>query len=338
MWKVENYINEQYLEKFEAEIIIPVFNIINEIVTKISLSQMPLPVQSEDIWKHTDIFKKLTNEKKSMYEHFMCKKVSGEKLQFLIYSICTRYSVSDVKFWYNLYLDQNREVDDGNYDVAHLKVCELFKKIFTDFYYSNFFVDEKIWNVIIGGKYNRKSFHENFRRANNNRAVCSYCDIDTVVAVSNNNIEHFLPKSKYPFLAMNPKNLISSCTACNKAHEGKGDRVSPPPIVTPFHEMIGGSAEFRIDFLSKSIKLENVGSIKHDNYFKLLKLYSRYSEEFIYDCVDDATEILFQTLSNYSSPSKKAINEYISMREGKVNLSFALKSAIKYYPQYQVYK
>ncbi|GGE92906.1 HNH endonuclease [Chishuiella changwenlii] len=40
---------------------------------------------------------------------------------------------------------------------------------------------------------------------------CPYCTIGTVKT-----IDHFLPKSYYPYLALTPSNLVPSCTDCNK--------------------------------------------------------------------------------------------------------------------------
>ncbi|GAA0500637.1 hypothetical protein GCM10008986_29950 [Salinibacillus aidingensis] len=169
-------------------------------------------------------------------------------------------------------------------------------------------------------------------------------DIDTIFSVLTFNREELedvkrtMQESKFPLLAMNPLNLISSCYACNKAQEGKGDRVSNPPIVTPYNEMIGGNFEFKINFEDEFITLQNNGGKAHENYIKLLKLDSRYADPFIFSNVDDRAKSLFESLSNYGSPSKQSIFSYIDQREKRENLSFALRSAISKYPQFDKYK
>lgn len=339
MWKVNNTINERYLKVFELDVIEPIFFMIQETVIGIEIGKIMLPLQRKDIWNQTAVFLALSINKQKMFSYIMQKTISGRRLEDVFYDIIIGYDSTHVEYIYKLYCQQNHEVYKGNYSIPQSQVSEYFKELFVNFYYSNFFVDDNIWIILAGEQYNRGSFHKNFRTENSRLAVCPYCDMDTIVAISNISIEHFLPKSKFPLLAMNPYNLISSCTACNKAHEGKGEKVSDAPIITPYNEMIGDSADFLVDFLTGKITLNNKGGPEHENFFKLLKLEARYSEPFIFECVDDAAKSLFLTLSHYGSPTKESINSYISnTKERKEKLSFALKSAIINYPQYKLYK
>jgi hypothetical protein len=337
MWHIKNDINKHYLQIFEQEIILPFFRMISDVVTEIESGGINLPLQSIDIWKDTEIFINATDDKKKLYVYIMGKTVLGKKLQDLFYLMAVRFDSSAVENIIKLYKEQNRHVYSGNYNFPQVQIDVLFKELFVVYFYNTFFVDEYIWNAIVGEGYNRKAFHRNFK-SENKMVVCPYCDIDTAVAVSNNNIEHFLPKSKFPLIAMNPFNLLSSCIACNKADEGKGDRIPEYPILSPYNEMIGDFASFDVDFLSKKITLSNAGETQHDNYFKFLKLYARYSDPIVYECVDHAAQSLFETLSNYNSPSKSAIDLYIQRKQKMNNLSFALKSVISNYPEYNALK
>jgi len=337
MWKTENKTNTQYLLKFESDIIVPLFSMISDVVIEIEQGIIKLPLERIDIWKNTETFLKASDDQKKLFSHIMQKIVSGVKLQDLFNAIVVTFDSSYVEKIYRVYKQQNKEVLTGNYDIPQIQVDDYFKGIFVNYYYNTFFVDEFVWMAIAGEVYNRKSFHRNFK-LENKMAVCPYCDIDTAVAVSNNNIEHFLPKSKYPLIAMNPLNLMSSCYACNKADEGKGDRISESPIVSPYNEKIGDFAKFDVDFLAKKITLLNIGGQEHDNYFKLLKLYSRYSDPIVFECVDHEAHSLFETLSNFASPTKKEIDLYIQRREKMNNLSLALKSVISNYSQYGTFK
>lgn len=337
MWKIENTLNKEYLLLFESEIIIPIFNMIHDIVIEISNGKTMLPLKSKEVWKNTEVFLLASDDQKKLYYHIMQKTISGRKLEDILYLIVINFNPSYVEHIHELYKQQNTEVYAGNYEIQQETVDEYYQAIFVDFYYNKFFADEYIWSIIKGESYNRTLFHTNFR-SDNKLSVCPYCDMDTIIAISNISIEHFLPKSKYPMLAMNPLNLISSCSACNKSHEGKGDRVSQAPIVTPYHEMIGDFAEFIIDFELETITLLNKGGQAHHNYFKLLRLYSRYSEPYTFECLDDAAHSLFETLSNYRDPSREAIELYIKRREKMSVLSFALRSAINKYSHYDSYK
>lgn len=42
--------------------------------------------------------------------------------------------------------------------------------------------------------------------------ICPFCGISQV-----DTLDHYLPKAKFPLLSVLPKNLVPSCTACNKA-------------------------------------------------------------------------------------------------------------------------
>ena len=70
-------------------------------------------------------------------------------------------------------------------------------------------------------------------------SVCPYCGRQWIDLAeeggrfSKPNIDHFLPKSKYPFLAMSFFNMIPACETCNKI-ENKGDL---DPVVYPGYEM-----------------------------------------------------------------------------------------------------
>lgn len=74
---------------------------------------------------------------------------------------------------------------------------------------------------------------------NRGLSVCPYCGrqwIDMAEEggrISKPNIDHFLPKSKYPFLAMSFYNMIPACETCNKM-ENKGDM---DPVVYPRYEV-----------------------------------------------------------------------------------------------------
>lgn len=337
MWKIKNDSNKNYLDKFETEIIINTFHVISEIVSSIENGRITLPIETMDVWRQTHTIQSMSEELKDLFSYMMNKTVSGKKLQEILYLIAVTHDSESIEKKYKLYKEQNGKVLEGDYNIQPVPLDEDFKELFVSFFYNTFFADDHVWSVLVGEQYKRKSFHRNFK-TENSMSVCPYCDIDTTIAGSNNNVEHFLPKSKYPLLAMNPFNLISSCYACNKAEEGMGDRIPDFPIISPYNDMIGDYAKFDIDFISKKITLKNIGGEDHHNYFNFLKLYSRYSDQCVYETVDHVAHSVFETLSNYSSPTKEAINLYLQRRSKTNNLSFALKSVIDKYSEYELYK
>ncbi len=51
--------------------------------------------------------------------------------------------------------------------------------------------------------------------------ICPYCD----TSIQNVEVDHFLPKSSFPFLSVHPDNFIPSCHDSNEFTSHKGDRV-----------------------------------------------------------------------------------------------------------------
>jgi hypothetical protein len=85
------------------------------------------------------------------------------------------------------------------------------------------------------GREYRKRFGELHR-------TCPYCDQEFVAKVSNTQIDHFLPKSQHPLLAIHWANLVVACVSCNAGvklttHLGhSGTAVENLPIFHPFYD------------------------------------------------------------------------------------------------------
>jgi hypothetical protein len=71
----------------------------------------------------------------------------------------------------------------------------------------------------MGQKFDRSQFVKTFKEENFDR-VCPFCDGD----LNGPEVDHWLPKSKYPALSCHPKNLVPVCHRCN-ARECKGEKV-----------------------------------------------------------------------------------------------------------------
>ncbi len=98
--------------------------------------------------------------------------------------------------------------------------------------------------------------------------VCPYCNRNYTftLKVKDNGLvrpelDHFLPKSKFPYLALSFYNLIPSCHICNSnlkhAHEFDLENYLHP-YITSFDEVV----RFGIDFIKKST-LSNKDLVKH---------------------------------------------------------------------------
>ncbi len=134
-----------------------------------------------------------------------------------------------------------------------------------------------------GQGFNRNQFVETFKRENFGR-VCPFCDGD----MNGPEVDHWLPKSKYPALSCHPKNLVPVCHRCNSL-ECKGEKVpldstSQRPFENWFHPYERPAHEnFSVQVNSSHVSLVNgdpVQQTRLENLDKLLKLTSRWAEEY----------------------------------------------------------
>lgn len=85
--------------------------------------------------------------------------------------------------------------------------------------------------------------------------VCPYCNrqyINNYFDKENKNkstadLDHFYPKSKYPFLSLSLYNFIPSCQICNSRFKGDED-FSKKKYIYPYEEEFGEKAKFTTDF------------------------------------------------------------------------------------------
>ncbi|WP_430613180.1 HNH endonuclease [Flavobacterium sp. JP2137] len=147
--------------------------------------------------------------------------------------------------------------------------------------------------------------------------TCPYCNRSYIYYLSKNKeikpeIDHFFPKSKYPFLAMSFYNLIPSCQTCN----GFGGKEEKDPLkedlINPY---LLKSSDFSFTFepissriistlLDKnSIKVKIIKNIPgHLDVFKLKELYELHS--------DHVVELIFKSKIKYSDTYRAYLEKY----------------------------
>ena len=220
---------------------------------------------------------------------------------------------------------------------------EPFKTIFVSFFYNNFFSNDKIWSFFDTSSFSRSDFHNNFKEENR-LFVCPYCDMDTTLNIGNNQIEHFWPKSQFPFLAMNALNLISSCHSCNMPFEGKGTSVRTP-VSTPYTKQIGNYVKFIMNISKEQIDIStNLEDIS--NYMYLLNLKERYANPQIYNYLLNSGNSLYSDIIQYENNLGKKLtdselNDYITTAKKHdkkhIPLYFALMNIYNNYDNYILY-
>ncbi|WP_274307945.1 hypothetical protein [Solibacillus daqui] len=329
MWKVTNDVNYIFLNAFKTNVITKILKILLELSGK-------TVNYNTDFWQNTNTYAILSSDKKDLIDYIMELKSNGIKLKGNIKELLVTQDKSNIKRIVKIYIYQNKNIELKNYNIIEETLPNEVKILFVDFYYNKLFVDMNIWRMLNMSNYNRSSFHENFKKENE-LSVCPYCDLDTVVVNSNNNIEHFFPKSKFPLLSMNPYNLISSCIACNKAHEGKGDVTPQYPITMPYKEEISNAISFDVDFFNQKISLINDGTIKHENFITLLKLRNRYESDAVFNSLDKKAKNLFELYSVNDSIDIDTLLKYLRIKAKDENLIIALSHLIEKYPQYKSY-
>lgn len=333
MWYMINKTNGIKLKRFERKIIIPLF------------SQMIKYKSEIRTINFMDYLEEISDETEKTILKYICKRTwKGIKFIDLVDRILINSSEQEIRKYYRLYLKQNEELKKRSSFIEPRTVPEEFKQIFVDFFYERFFSMDGIWKKIDDTVYTREIFHENFKR-DNRISVCPYCDIDTIVNAGNAQVEHFWPKSSYPFLAMSALNLISSCHSCNEPFEGKGVATFNP-ITMPYYEQIGKKMSFSYDSLHSKIEIfakENC----YRNYIDLLKLKKRYASSSVYSKVEACAESIYTSIQEYEhihsvKMSEDEIKDYVRNRSVRIakhdNLYFAVLDVFSDYNEYLRYK
>jgi 5-methylcytosine-specific restriction endonuclease McrA len=113
---------------------------------------------------------------------------------------------------------------------------------------------------------------------------CPFCDIENEPSYSD--IDHFIPKSKSPHLALSLYNLIPMCSKCNSREK----KESVIDIIYPHTEEFGDDAIFHtsaIPTVDKNYSIElkvKTGELKNkieNQWGDVLNLYERYNQSHV---------------------------------------------------------
>lgn len=268
----------------------------------------------EDLKQKKENLEKTINEAELLIYIYKRK---HKRIQFsdCITSLLLNYSELDIRKHMYIYYRQNKELKQRKNYILEQKVPDEWNKIFKLFFYEKFFTMESVWKYIDGKPYSREMFHDNFKE-DNDLLVCPYCDSADISDNGNLEVEHFWPESIYPFLAMNPLNLYSSCKSCNRPASGKGWKILDP-ISMPFYEQIGNSVCFKPNVDERKIHIKGKTPATN-NFVKLINLEDRYSEKGGYRVVEIMASTIYATIKQLESKgetvSDKDITEYVSRK------------------------
>lgn len=132
--------------------------------------------------------------------------------------------------------------------------------------------------------FHRTEYLKEYLAKNPDVQVCPYCDGDLSPA----EIDHFLPKSKYPQLSCHPLNLVPVCGGCN-TRENKGEKVpleidAEDQMAAWFHPFLRTAKDsFEVQFVQDGHRtqpiltgLDPVSQVRLDHLTELVNLKKRW--------------------------------------------------------------
>ena len=134
-----------------------------------------------------------------------------------------------------------------------------------------------------------KDIRDNFGKIlqeENQIFICPYCQRNYIGIFENEDankgytvpdLDHFYPKSKYPFLAATISNLIPSCLVCNQRIKKDKD-IYEKSIPNPLENNVFYKIEFDYD-VNKYPYISNFNELNEEekNYIELFKIQEQYS-------------------------------------------------------------
>ena len=231
----------------------------------------------------------------------------------------THLNNSDFRFYYNVYLDNS--------------VKNAIKPLMLIFYS---FLESGLILHIDGNDFifRRDVLITSFFESNPDLEVCPACDgqrPDKIDIKFYADCDHFLPKSKYPFLSVHPDNLVPLCMECNQRFKSINDPIddhNDAPLVNSFHRY--GTCAYEqtnIKVVSnemgeKHVLIEDkigMPSRRVNNLNRVFKLEKRWQDR-LRQSVESITEEL--------RGAARKINQYRGTQLGRAELTIELESML----------
>lgn len=213
-------------------------------------------------------YKKLTMEElKKVSNDNALRKTFPNKKEFLKYLLVNRNAITNLD---EIKLIQYRDLLSKDLNEVFINLYENWDDIFTDY-----------------TRYDFTTKHE--------LATCPYCNRNYIFIVNKKKgklrpeIDHFYPKSIYPFLAMSFYNLIPCCQTCNRTKKDRdafNERLVSPYDIDynkyKFNYLPQNVSFYQVKkrkFGNYNFDIELKGNLdKNDSYFKLTDLYRQHKD------------------------------------------------------------
>ncbi|WP_320940168.1 HNH endonuclease signature motif containing protein [Lysinibacillus capsici] len=217
-------------------------------------------------------------------------------------------TIDSIKLDYLFQTEKYYEIIIGDEDISNYSCSEVLKNLFERIYEST--VKTKVflkYSEVVG----LESFKTIYSGILAEYSICPYCNSVHITTIYSK--DHFLPKSKYPLLAIWLENLVISCQQCN---EGLKNADTLLPSLHPYQNNITDYFKFKYlktddSKLKIDVELNMSKSTKEqqatDNYLKLFKIKDRAN-------TDLAKELEFY----YKDLLREVENECIRNRNNKL--------------------
>lgn len=202
-----------------------------------------------------------------------------------------------------------------------------------------------IYNIFIKSIYDNRDFSKRTFIQNTGLETCPYCNRGYTYTVEDGTvkpqIDHFFPKSLYPFLGMSYYNLIPSCPGCNGLQvKGETDpldfndptdntRVTGQKLINPYLSNIG-DFEFSYNLRTPYLLAKNyidielkVPHVGYNDIFKLKELYKLHS--------DHIEELIQKAKLKYPKSYREMLEDQFSIDSATHNQSLFYRVLIGNY-------
>ncbi|WP_162845456.1 HNH endonuclease [Labilibaculum antarcticum] len=193
------------------------------------------------------------------------------KKEFLI-QLVSLISKKDARRGLRVSAVQNGRIHQNIFSVNKFQVSVSVTNL-AEFIYDNILFYPTYWKEIDESGFSKMKLKEQLFK-NQGNCICPYCDSDEDLTLLNFEIDHLLPKSEFPMLYLNEKNLFPCCQACNNQHYGKGNR-----FLNQYYNLYKTEIGLKVHFdLKKELKISGLDNVSND-FIKLIQLETRHNKE-----------------------------------------------------------
>ncbi len=316
MRKVKNTVNDAVLRQLGDDFVIPLLAVLVKAKThhcQVGHAQAMIGLSP----KHKNVLKVA----------FAIPVGSGKKKQSFGVRCNAAVKASDLaqlQVLPSIYQSQVASLQRGDYSIAPAVIPKAVMQLFKDVIYKELLGHLDVWTALGVAAFSRTQFHDNFMDENDHPGTCPYCDLDTLNSVGSRFVEHFLPKSKFPLLAVEAQNLFSACAACNGPsgkHAG-----TQPKVTAPYAKEIGRLVEFSFNELTEKLGISALHGLDDvDGYLRLLKLPNRYAAKTAWKQFKRRREAITESIGHRNLGNRNELLAYVESQQGAAVLTYAVR-------------